>query len=242
MTESTSRFAWRCLGSTAWPPKLAVSGERCWLCGGEIEEPPWRRRDAIPPTFTNPNLARAIDSDAVCQPCAYLGSGDSWREYCALLPERGWKSMHPLSWRSYSHVIAPGLHQTPFRSEWHEWLASPPDPPFIFVMALSGKKHLIFRARVSRSKNTYALQAEEDTLWVERDTMADVLKTTSSLLALGFSRKEINSGHYSPHRIFRARDDFRILTEKLNRYRVREPELIDVATFAARDPRKEMMA
>jgi len=97
---------------------VAGSDARCWLCGGALREPGWRRQDAIQPTFTNHNLAQAPASQTVCQPCAYFASGDAWRAYAAAQPERGLKTGHATGWRSYSHLFSAAGHETPFRPRW----------------------------------------------------------------------------------------------------------------------------
>lgn len=95
--KPTPQHVWEWLGSPEWAPKALRRGQqppvcdRCWLCGGDVGDAPWVRDAWLTPTFTNHTLAAAPWSDAICQACAYLGSGDAWREYCAAHPE---KKMH----------------------------------------------------------------------------------------------------------------------------------------------------
>jgi CRISPR type IV-associated protein Csf1 len=128
----------------------------------------WRLKDFLTPTFTNHTLAAAPSSDTVCQPCVYLGSGESWRAYCGAHPEMGLKAVHPLSWRSYSHVFAPGVHACPARAEWRRWLLEPPPPPFVFVLTETGKKHVIYRALASYDRDRYWLH-HRPVLWPRRN-------------------------------------------------------------------------
>lgn len=83
--------AWRALGSPAWPPAPGreASPGPCWLCGmpTATSGDAWRLKDFLTPTFTNHTLAAVPWSEAVCQACVYLGSGDAWRAHCLAHPE-----------------------------------------------------------------------------------------------------------------------------------------------------------
>lgn len=197
-----TRFIWECLGAPGWAPERGgQAGQPCWLCGGPTPEAPWRRHDAISQWFTNNTLARAPASEVVCQPCAYLASGDAWREYCAAHPEMGLKSVHPLSWRTYSHVFAAGIHACPARSGWMRWLEEPPEPPFVFVLAESGQKHLLFRAAVASSRERFPMLVEESLVLVDRARLLATCRDVEALLKLGFTRDEVRSGRYSQGRL-----------------------------------------
>ena len=130
--SADTRAIWEWLGAPDWGPPEPKRGERygqdarCWLCGELAGERPWPRDTWLTPTFTNHTLASAPWSGTICQPCAYLGSGDAWRAYCAAHPERGLKSVPPLGWNSYSHVFGEGLHVTPRRNEWRSMLIDAP--------------------------------------------------------------------------------------------------------------------
>ena len=238
--------AWRALGAPAWSPepgREAAPGP-CWLCGmptatsGEA----WRLKDFLTPTFTSHTLAAVPWSEAVCQPCVYLGSGDAWRAHCAGHPEEGLKSMPPLSWRSYSHVFAAGVHASPGRAQWREWLLEPPAPPFVLVLAESGKKHLIYRAQASHSRDTYWLQVEEDTVLIQREEFGAVLGTFEALLALGFSREEVRTGSYSQGRLLKVRREWEAIEPAMRDARSRAPDWVRICATVAHGPAKEEKA
>lgn len=244
---TAARFAWTMIGAPPHEPPEPKRGRPrygesalCWLCGGDTEGRGWLRRAAIPPTFTNHNLAACPTSDAVCEPCAYFAFGDGWRAYCASRPELGLKDAHPLSWRSYSHVFAPsepGGHRCPSRREWRALLLEPPPPPFVLTIAESGQKHIVFRGRPAYGRDLYPVQVEEDTLFVLRHRLAACIALFEEMLAMGFTRDEIASGQYSSHRTLplgAAR--FAEIDERMEGWRTRLPQYVRLAHFAAHRP------
>lgn len=75
----------------------------CWLCGGQSGDAAWRLEDAIAPTFTNFNTARAQDSDTVCADCVALTRAEAWQELVARrrMPlktwaQAGWQTAHDI--------------------------------------------------------------------------------------------------------------------------------------------------
>lgn len=238
MTTNAARFAWESLGSPPWPgPEEGIAGP-CWLCGGGEPTGGWPRTAVISPSFTNHPLAAAPASDAVCQACAYMLSGASWKAYVDAGPDRGLKAVHPLSWKSYSHVFAAGLHECPTRQSWRAWLEAPPEPPFLFLLAESGQKHIIFRARVSHSRGDYWVQVEEDSVLVNRSALVDVIALFEGMLALGFTRDEIRTGNYSQGRLLKARSEWRALESAMGKWRQTAPDYLRIAAVAAHGPKK----
>lgn len=243
---TTTQQIWRWLGSPPWPPPPAPRGkplfgtsDRCWLCGGSAGEEPHYLGNWLRENFTGHQYAKCPSSDAVCQACVYLTDGDSWREYCAAHPEMGLKSMRPLSWRSYGHVFAEGLHVCPVRGEWRQWLVEPPDAPFVVLLPESAQKHIVFLARVSTSRYRYWLQLEEDTVLVDRADMAAVMELFERLLALGFTRDEIVSGRYQQGRLLRAGLKMLTLEDDIAQFRRSNFALLRAASIAAHGPAKE---
>lgn len=242
MNADGARVAWELLGAPGWPPAAGKAGPAgpCWLCGSMVAEGEgWRLKDFLTPTFTNHTLAAAPSSDTVCQPCVYLGSGESWRAYCASRPEMGLKAVHPLSWRSYSHVFAPGMHACPARAEWRRWLLEPPPPPFVFVLTETGKKHVIYRALASYDRDRYWLQVEEDRVLIDRVLFAPVLERFEALLMAGFTREEVRSGVYSQGRLLKGRGVWEQQEPAMRIARAMTPDWVRVCATVAHGPKKE---
>jgi hypothetical protein len=140
----------------------------------------------------------------VCQACAALGSKQTWEAYVADHPEMGLKTGHAMSWRFYSHVVTPRLHACPTRAQWRTWLLDPPEPPFVFVVAESGQKHLLFRATISHSRERYAVQFEERSLMVRRADLTACLEAVEALYGLGFTKQSIVTGGYHSGQLGKA--------------------------------------
>lgn len=160
-------------------------------------------KDVIRDTFTNHNIA-SLDSTDLCGPCAYFLDTGTWKEYAAGHPEMGLKSKHPISWPAYSHCFSGAGHSCPKRDEWRGLLLEPPDPPFLFVYPTSSKKHLIFRSTVSYDRDFFAVQYEEQRLFVPRGELPSIFSVVETGLSIGFSRKEILKGDYDSGKILKS--------------------------------------
>lgn len=197
MTSAT-QFAARCLGVSDYAPprRHSLTGALCWLCGGVITRPGWPLRTIVTPTFTNHNRAKAPTSDAVCQACAYFASKETWTAYVEAHPDMHLKTGHAMSWRCYSHAFWGGHHECPTRQRWQTLLSAPPPPPFMFVVATSGQKHLLFRAVVAQDAHVFPVQFEEYGTIIRRMTLVRLLPIISALLEAGCPRQDILSGRY----------------------------------------------
>lgn len=248
-------FAWSCLGMGDYPPpEPEVKRGRaararygpdaaCWLCDGETDGVGWWRDTAIPSTFTNHNQARCLTSESLCQPCAAMASKATWERYVAAHPEKGLKTGHAMSWRCYSHVFSPSIpggHDSPNRARWRQWLLDPPDPPFLFVVAESGQKHLIFRARIAYSRDRFPVQVEEDRIFVDRQRLALCLDAFEWLYQMGFTKDEVRLGEYSQARVLAAGlGRWRAAENAFVSWRQMEPDLVRLAHFVAELPAEE---
>lgn len=231
--------AW--LGAPAFPPPGAVGPDAtCWLCGGPTGAVGWPVRDAIPETFTNHTLAGDRASATVCQPCAYFGAKASWEAYAAAHPALGLKTGHAMSWRCYSHAFSPAGHACPNRARWRALLLDPPAPPFLFVVAESGQKHLLFRARVAHDRDVFPVQLEDDGLVVDRARFAACLAALEVLYALGFSKASIATGRYHAGQL-RAVGlaAWRPAEAAFAPWRRGAPQLVRLAAFCGQRPEKE---
>lgn len=240
---SATQFAWSCLGSPEWVPPDPKQGsrfgldDRCWLCGGETHGVGWPRRTAVAETFTNHNLARVPTSETICQACVYLSSVESWGSYVADHPGKELKTGGVISWRFYSHAVSSAGHECPNRARWRQLLVAPPDPPFLFVIAESGQKHLLFRAAVAYDRDRYPIQVEEDRLIICCDELQGCLNSFEYLYALGFSKQQIASGDYNQKTVRSVGlTTWRLAEAEISPYRRLFPELIRVALFCAQRP------
>lgn len=73
--------------------------------------------------------------------------------------------------------------------------------PTLAAIAVSGQKHIAFRARRNPPGQTAGwVQFEEQAVWVEADYLREVLGVIEDLYTV-FSKREIESGRYHPSRI-----------------------------------------
>mgnify|MGYP000928194706 CR=1 FL=1 len=164
------------------PPLEPVPDHTCWLCGGEIADGRGMpTKKAIKPTFTDHPYARGHGSSSVCAGCAFCLSARTLRNYSIL-------------------ATGAGLLQHPSRAEWREILCNPPEPPFVMCLAVSGQKHLSFKAPVNLDRDHYALLLEEREIFASPDRVKQVISTVEALYSY-FTKDEIATGRYSQHRI-----------------------------------------
>jgi hypothetical protein len=236
---TASQFAAHCLGLPIFPPFDGKLGQSpvCWLCGGDTYGLGWPLRAAIKPTFTNHNQAVAQHSDAICWQCVAMSYKETWDAYVARHPEMNLKTGKPISWRCYSHVFVQGLHECPTRERWRHWLVNPPLPPFLFVVATSGQKHLIFRARVAHAADVYPVQFEDDQFLVDRAALVGVFEIFEALYALGFSKDSILSGEYHHGQLLKVgMAAWKPLEDRMKTVRRTLPHLARLAHFCAQKP------
>lgn len=235
------------LGLLPWEPPLPKRGERygpdarCWLCGGATDGVGWHRRGTFAPTFTNVNIVTLPSSQTVCQACVATSSGEAWQRHAARRPDLGVKTTHPISWRSYSHAVTATTSECPSRPRWRDLLLEPPDPPFVFAIAISGQKHILFRSRIAHDREAFPVQVEEESVWLERPALASCLAAVEALLALGFGREAIERGAYPQHHIQRAGIQvWREAERRVASWRRQEPTALLLACRFGRRPEAGM--
>ena len=205
--NSPTQFGLKCLGvEPTFPTEKEKSDDQeCWLCGGNIKKGTrWKLKTAISSTFTNHNQAKAPHSGAVCPECVFFSGIESWRKYVESLGTTKLKTSKVTAWRSYSHVFSKSHHLCPTRSEWRDILLSPPEPPFVFVVAVSSQKHLIFRSKISYSRDRFHVKFEEDDFYIRREMFAEILEKFERFYNLGFSKASILFGNYNQAQILKV--------------------------------------
>ncbi|MFQ3637876.1 MAG: hypothetical protein SNJ57_18790 [Cyanobacteriota bacterium] len=83
-------------------------------------------------------------------------------------------------------------------------LLNPPQPPFTLAIAESGQKHILPWAQEALDRDRFPVQFELDTLYVDRAEFTALLSAYESLMALGFSKTEIDAGDYRSDRLVAA--------------------------------------
>lgn len=202
---SPTQFAWNIVfpGRPYPPPEprrpnipRCATDAVCWLCAGPTQGVGWPRDLALPSTFASHNQARAQYSDAVCQPCAGFAVGATWHEHVQA-SNLGLKLWTAASWRNYGHLFHASGHRCPKPAEWREILLTPPEPPYLAIISLTGKKNLIFRGTITYTPAALNLLLEEERLTVRHSDLVACLREFESLLNMGFSRDAVLTGNYN---------------------------------------------
>lgn len=215
-----TQFAWRCADCGAFPPPEVRRGDRygadalCWLCAGPTNGVGWPLSTGLAPTFTDFPRAKAPASQTVCQECVAMSRTEGWGQYVRAHPERGFAEAFPqkddkaqrgLNWLYMSHLFAPHHHETPQRKRCRELLLVPPPAPFLFCIALSGQKHVIFKGEVARDRHRFPVQVDDERIYVDREEFAEFLQAFEALYCMGFSKDTVAEGRDWNHaRILRV--------------------------------------
>lgn len=159
---------------------VTVPDATCWLCGGQTNMLGISIKKGIKGTFTDQDLARNMQSKSLCQGCAFcLGSR---------------------SLRNYSLLVTKDKASHPSRSELRDILLNPPEPPFLLAIAVSGQKHLSFKAHIAYDCDLFPILLEEMMIFVNPQELAAILEPIETLYT-EFSKAEIESGNYNQARI-----------------------------------------
>jgi hypothetical protein len=188
-----------------------------------------------------------MDSETVCQACVATSASKGWEQYASRYPERGLWTHFPdkgngrppraFNWLYTSHLFRPGFHETPSRSRWRDLLTDPPEPPFLMILAISGKKQLIFRGRVSQSRAAFWVQADETRVLVRPERFRDCLADFESLYHAGFSKDSIVSGDYHSGQLAKTGlSVWKLLEDAIRPWRQDDPGLMLLCHHCAQKP------
>lgn len=253
MHESVTQWIWHeALGMGPWLPpepkskkaKRFGEDDRCWLCAGPTGGQGWPLAKGIKPTFTDFNQARAPQSLTVCGACVALSASEGWAAYAETVGrettfplKEGKRYARPLNWLYFSHVVTPTQHLTPDRKAWREILLDPPAPPFVMAMAVNGKKHVLFRAQVSGSRDRFSVQADEMRIQVDRRRFSEFLEEFEAAYALGFSKDSLLTGHYNQAAVLKLGvSRWREIEARMAEWRSRQPGWMQLAHFCGQKP------
>jgi len=254
MSQTASQFAWACADAGDYPPPEPKkkgaprygSDNACWLCGAPTYGVGWPRKIALNTTFCDHNSAKRIDSDTVCQACVATSQSAGWLQYCQAHPDRGLWTHFPdkgngdprsFNWLYASHVFTPGHHETPDRKRWREILADPPEPPFLMILAVSGKKQVLFRGRVSQSRESFWVQADATRILVRPERFTACLSAFEALYHAGFSKDSIVSGDYHSGQLAKTGlATWKSLEDAIRPWRESEPGLMQLCHHCAQKP------
>lgn len=94
----------------------------------------------------------------------------------------------------YSYVVDPdGIHLYNVR-ELRDQLTTPQNPPFLFVITTSQKKHLFYRASWNYDSSRFAVTLETETIYTTPERMKQLFDFVECLQTLGCSKDKLKRG------------------------------------------------
>lgn len=217
----------------ASPPLPAAAShwadsEVCWLCGTHAFDHALPKDDVVKDTFADHDKCAAPASHWLCEACAW-----SFSEH---VPMVGREKLQRL--RNYSHFVVGGTWMCLSKAEkarMQELLLDPPDDLWLGILAVSGQKHIIFRAPVSLGANPAVIQFEEKQIAYTPERLRNLLTAVAALLALGFSKTEIERDDYFAARLLNVGADAWAPPRQITQA-ARGSSLLDLALFLAQRP------
>lgn len=214
----------------------------CYLCAKPASNPL-----ELSSTFTMHSSAKCPQSKLLCDRCHSTIAGNQKQLWYWNENKNKWSKL----WgRSLSRVykgeklIAPIIDGTytegkdtfPVvknlltRVEIREHLLNPPQPPFTIAIAESGQKHIIPWALEAQNQDTFPVQFELDTVYIDC-RFKEYLQIYEKLMGLGFSKTEIDSGDYRSDRLMKVLDQYWELEERIQV--IRGTRLMELINYVA---------
>lgn len=88
------------------------------------------------------------------------------------------------------------------RDDIEKYLFDPPEPPFVFFVTSSYKKHGSFRARVNESQKLFYVQFEDRQILFSPNKYCDLFELMKKMYLVFNKVQEIGKGHYIQKRVF----------------------------------------
>lgn len=215
-------------------------GDCCYLCGKPATKP-LKLKDS----FTAHSVARVPTSDKMCDRCDW---SINLRCFYFNPNKQKWGKLFSRNWSwlfQRDKLIAPKIEEThtegkdtleivselPTRAQLREWLINPPEPPFTLAIAESGQKHILFLAQEAHNRDIFPVQFELDTLHLDRKKFTALVQNYEALMALDFSKSEIDSGDYRSDRLLKSFEQWESLEKQIAFFR--GSRLFQLVSFVA---------
>lgn len=215
-------------------------GDCCYLCGK-----PATKSLKLKDSFTAHSVARVPTSDKMCDRCDW---SINLRCFYFNPNKQKWGKLFSRNWSwlfQRDKLIAPKIEEThtegkdtleivselPTRAQLREWLLNPPEPPFTLAIAESGQKHILFLAQEAHNRDIFPVQFELDTLHLDRKKFTALVQNYEALMALDFSKSEIDSGDYRSDRLLKSFEQWESLEKQIAFFR--GSRLFQLVSFVA---------
>lgn len=152
---------------------------KCFFCGDFCGDK-YTTKTYVKKTFMNRDICAFPFSKFVCVSCVSCFSENTLIRLC------DGEIREKQRIRTYSWVIEE-KNKTAYTKkhikELREKILNPPEPPFVIILADSGQKHLIFRAKVNLEKDNFYVSLEEDIIKVNIEKLKYYLNACIPLIA-----------------------------------------------------------
>lgn len=171
-------------------PGLAPLTGNCYICGAALPGQGQPVKEAIKDTFNDRDKAKCPDGPGFCPACVF-----TFTEQMVINGKENQR------FRNYSHLVAGDTGWEPRtkgeKAKIKDFLLTPHGGWWLACIAESGQKHLAFRCPVNFGfAPVFFVQFEERRLKVHRAALGECLRLAETMLGLGFSKAEIESGQY----------------------------------------------
>jgi len=209
----------------------------CYLCAAPNADKPLVLKDS----FTAHGSARCPESKYLCDRCAWViplrcSYFNPTKGKYSTLFARGWSWLinGNNSFPKFGDIVEGFVEvsELPTRAQMREWLLNPPSPPFTICIAESGQKHILPWALEATNRDYFPVQFELDTLHIYRSAFTHLLVRYEELMAMGFSKTEINSGNYRSDKLAKCISEYAACEAAIAAKRGNR--LLDLVSYVAR--------
>ena len=168
--------------AAGYPPVVTESvNDICAVCGREISEGVSIKK-VVSNSFTDWNFLADMTASHVCAACAWCIKEPKMRR---------------------SQYIATENELIFFkRDDIEKFLFEPPEPPFVFFVTASYKKHGSFRARVNDSRKLFYVQFEDRQILFSPNKYQELFELMKKMYLVFNKTQEIGKGDYIQKRVF----------------------------------------
>lgn len=174
----------------------------CCFCGASTNVLP--RRDVLSSNFNDWQHVK-YNSKYVCMMCAAcLGS----------------QALDGKALRNYSFIATNDKLITLQLPEISSCVLTPPEPPFVFVVTFTHKKHIVFHACLNHTKDLFTIATDKGNIEIVLGSFRKLYGTCQKLYDYGFSKVEMRSGGYKKWaKMDNCGTDFWSLDNDIKKYR-----------------------
>lgn len=153
----------------------------CAVCGREVSEGVPIKK-VVSSSFTDWNILVDMTASHVCKAC----------KWCIKEPKM----------RRSQYIATEGELIYFKRDDIGKYLFNPPEPPFVFFVTSSYKKHGSFRARVNDSRKLFYVQFEDKQILFSPNKYRELFELMKRMYLIFNKVMEIGKGDYIHKRVF----------------------------------------